>query len=70
MQLHFVNRDFNLKMFRVSSDIKKYLLLLVSIRYSDPALAKSSVRIETLKQLLATHDAPASFFVSMPTHTY
>ncbi|MBN4863817.1 ash family protein [Providencia stuartii] len=46
----------------MSSDIKKYLLLSVSIRYSALVLAKSSVRIETLKQLLATHDASSVFF--------
>ncbi|WP_164455354.1 ash family protein [Providencia rettgeri] len=49
-------------MFRVSSDIKKYLLLSVSIRYSDLVLAKSSIRIGVLNELTATHDAPCVFF--------
>ncbi|HCD1075034.1 TPA: ash family protein [Proteus mirabilis] len=62
MQLHFVNRDFTLKIFRVSSDIKKYLLLSVPIRYSDFVLAKSSIRIGVLNLQTATHDAPCVFF--------
>ncbi|MEX9213626.1 host cell division inhibitor Icd-like protein [Providencia rettgeri] len=36
--------------------------LLAAIGYSEKALAKSSIRIGVLKQLLATHDAPCVFF--------
>ncbi|ODQ08314.1 hypothetical protein BHE86_11215 [Shigella sp. FC1655] len=36
--------------------------LLLNVGYIDLALAKSSVRICTLNQLLATHDAPSVFF--------
>ncbi|CDH07747.1 Bacteriophage protein (fragment) [Xenorhabdus bovienii str. oregonense] len=41
---------------------KNCLPLLVGFGYSDPAPAKSGVRIETLNQLSATHDAPSVFF--------
>ncbi|HEM8846808.1 TPA: ash family protein [Proteus mirabilis] len=36
---------------------------MVSIRYSDPVLAKSSVRIGVLNLQTATHDAPCVFFL-------
>ncbi|EMT6383411.1 host cell division inhibitor Icd-like protein [Providencia rettgeri] len=39
-----------------------HLRLWVIVGYSKNALAKSSVRICTLNQLLATHDAPCVFF--------
>ncbi|MBN6362583.1 host cell division inhibitor Icd-like protein [Providencia rettgeri] len=39
-----------------------HLRLWVIVGYSKKALAKSSVRICTLNQLLATHDAPCVFF--------
>ncbi|WP_275075091.1 host cell division inhibitor Icd-like protein [Providencia rettgeri] len=39
-----------------------HLRLWVIVGYSKNALAKSSVRIETLNQLTATHDAPSVFF--------
>lgn len=39
-----------------------HLHLWVIVGYSDQALAKSSVRIGVLNQLLATHDAPCVFF--------
>lgn len=39
-----------------------HLRLCVIVGYSKNALAKSSVRIETLNQLTATHDAPSVFF--------
>ncbi|MCU6377629.1 host cell division inhibitor Icd-like protein [Morganella morganii] len=39
-----------------------HLFLSSDVRYSDRAPAKSGVRIETLKQLSATHDAPCVFF--------
>ncbi|MBT0369637.1 ash family protein [Morganella morganii subsp. morganii] len=41
---------------------KKGLPVRGELGYSDPAPAKSGVRICTLKQLLATHDAPRVFF--------
>ncbi|OAS29390.1 hypothetical protein A6V32_16980 [Proteus mirabilis] len=44
-----------------------HLHLWVIVGYSDQALAKSSVRIGVLNQLLATHDAPCVFFC---VHTY
>lgn len=42
--------------------LKNDLSMLVVFGYSERALAKSSARIETLNQLLATHDAPCVFF--------
>ncbi|HCR4027788.1 TPA: ash family protein [Morganella morganii] len=39
-----------------------HLFLSSDVRYSDRAPAKSGVRIETLKLLKATHDAPSVFF--------
>lgn len=39
-----------------------HLFLSSDVRYSDQAPAKSGVRICTLKQLSATHDAPSVFF--------
>ncbi|EOY9177277.1 MULTISPECIES: host cell division inhibitor Icd-like protein [Providencia] len=39
-----------------------HFTFLLTFGYSDQALAKSSVRICTLNQLLATHDAPCVFF--------
>lgn len=39
-----------------------HLFLSSGVRYSDRASAKSGVRIETLKLLKATHDAPSVFF--------
>ncbi|HEI9844433.1 TPA: ash family protein [Morganella morganii] len=39
-----------------------HLFLSSDVRYSDRAPAKSGVRICTLKQLSATHDAPSVFF--------
>ncbi|HDS3051619.1 TPA: ash family protein [Morganella morganii subsp. morganii] len=39
-----------------------HLFLSPDVRYSDRAPAKSGVRIETLKLLKATHDAPSVFF--------
>lgn len=39
-----------------------HLRLLLNVGYSDQALAKSSVRIETLNLYKATHDAPSVFF--------
>lgn len=44
-----------------------HLHLWVIVGYSDQALAKSSVRIETLNLYKATHDAPSVFFC---VHTY
>ncbi|MGI3476324.1 host cell division inhibitor Icd-like protein [Providencia stuartii] len=39
-----------------------HFTFLLTFGYSKNALAKSSVRIETLNQLTATHDAPSVFF--------
>ncbi len=39
-----------------------HLRLWLVVGYSDQALAKSSVRIETLYYCMATHDAPSVFF--------
>ncbi|WP_424765243.1 host cell division inhibitor Icd-like protein [Proteus mirabilis] len=57
--------------FAVSTDKSEWLVknfddnhftFLLTFGYSKNALAKSSVRIGTLNQLLATHDAPCVFF--------
>lgn len=42
--------------------VKNNLPFLAAIGYSEKALAKSSVRIETLNLVKATHDAPSVFF--------
>ncbi|MDH0354021.1 host cell division inhibitor Icd-like protein [Morganella sp. GD04133] len=50
----------------ISGEVKNFddhhLFLSPDVRYSDPALAKSGVRIETLNIQTATHDAPSVFF--------
>ena len=61
-----ISNDFNIskgvitKNIHISDDY--HLRLLLNVSYSDQALAKSSVRIGVLNQLLATHDAPSVFF--------
>ncbi|HHR5954297.1 TPA: host cell division inhibitor Icd-like protein [Providencia alcalifaciens] len=58
---HFViGKDNNLEL--IQKCAIHHLRLWVIVGYSKNALAKSSVRIETLNQLTATHDAPSVFF--------
>ncbi len=55
-----IGKDDNLEL--IQKCATHHLHLWVIVGYSDQALAKSSVRICTLNQLLATHDAPCVFF--------
>lgn len=55
-----IGKDDNLEL--IQKCAIHHLHLWVIVGYSDQALAKSSVRICTLNQLLATHDAPCVFF--------
>ncbi|HGM9794103.1 host cell division inhibitor Icd-like protein [Proteus mirabilis] len=55
-----IGKDDNLEL--IQKCAIHHLHLWVIVGYSDQALAKSSVRIGVLNQLLATHDAPCVFF--------
>ncbi|HGN1380570.1 TPA: host cell division inhibitor Icd-like protein [Proteus mirabilis] len=55
-----IGKDDNLEL--IQKCATHHLHLWVIVGYSDRALAKSSVRIGVLNQLLATHDAPCVFF--------
>ncbi|AUZ16731.1 hypothetical protein AL507_20130 [Providencia stuartii] len=55
-----IGKDDNLEL--IQKCAIHHLHLWVIVGYSDRALAKSSVRIGVLNQLLATHDAPSVFF--------
>lgn len=55
-----IGKDDNLEL--IQKCATHHLHLWVIVGYSDQALAKSSVRIGVLNQLLATHDAPCVFF--------
>lgn len=55
-----IGKDGNLEL--IQKCATHHLHLWVIVGYSDRALAKSSVRIGVLNQLLATHDAPCVFF--------
>lgn len=55
-----IGKDDNLEL--IQKCATHHLHLWVIVGYSDQALAKSSVRIETLSLQTATHDAPCVFF--------
>ncbi|HEE9768784.1 TPA: ash family protein [Proteus mirabilis] len=55
-----IGKDDNLEL--IQKCAIHHLHLWVIVGYSDQALAKSSVRIETLNLYKATHDAPSVFF--------
>ncbi|HBC6019666.1 TPA: host cell division inhibitor Icd-like protein [Proteus mirabilis] len=55
-----IGKDDNLEL--IQKCAIHHLHLWAIVGYSDQALAKSSVRIGVLNQLLATHDAPCVFF--------
>ncbi len=62
-----IGKDDNLEL--IQKCAIHHLHLWVIVGYSDQALAKSSVRIETLYILKVTHDAPCVFFLCLCLRT-